>query len=89
MFEENILSKIEKIINMFLQYLLSFSFPVFCMIMPIILSIKYSNLWMLFLYIITIPSFVVQRDIINEYKTKSKEYCDFWSLKFWDNSTWW
>lgn len=86
---KDILPEIKQITKMFVQYLFSFSFPVLCILMPIVLFFAHLNPWMLFLYIITIPAFVVQRDMINKYKIKNKNYCDFWGLKFWDSSTWW
>ena len=79
---------VKLVIKEFIQYLFSFSFPVLCLLMPIILSFIYFNFWLCFLYIITIPAFVVQRDMLNLYKKKNKDYCDFWGLKFWDSSDW-
>ena len=83
------LDKIKIVTKTFAQYLFTFSFPIICIGMPVIFSVVYLKPWLLFSYIITIPAFVVQRDIIKECKTKNKNYCDFWGLKFWDAETWW
>lgn len=86
---KNIWNKTKIVTKNFLQYLFTFSFPIICIGMPIIFSVAYLKPWLLFFYIITIPAFVVQRDIINECKTKNWKYCDFWRLKFWNVSNWW